>query len=225
MKRFYTLFISLCFSAAAFAQYDVAVVGIINPDTTQELPYDFNDSLIIAIGNFGDSLVIGDTLNLIGSVTAGGVTVDSAFVLTLPVGQTIPSGVALGAISPAVDLGPLLGSFQGQQVTLCFRTDLVTGTDANPSNDQYCFEYTVSSSMSTGLELTNNKQITTAYYNNQLVVNNNNGRVSLYNLAGQVVYQNSVIKAAYDLNLNNGIYIVTVDQNGNITHSNKIAIQ
>ncbi len=201
---------------------DLGLVGILNPDTTQELPYNFYDTIVFFGNNFEDPLAPQQALNIEFTLTHNGSQIAS-FPYQLQTGQTVPSGAPLLFTSDLLDLSSLLSNFQGQQVTICCEISQTSFTDSDSTNNKLCYTYTVSSMTSVDGPI--KKAIESAYYNQQLNIKNNQGSPSLYNLMGQKIYQENTIKSAYDINLKKGIYILNIELEGKIIHNNKISVQ
>jgi len=212
-------------SAPVTGSYDVAISAIVNPDTTAMLAYDYNDTLQILFENIGDALNSGDTVIITIDIEETNGTTITSIPLIFPVQGTIPTGISLIAGAP-IDLSSFLANYEGQQVTICGTAELITQTDNNLNNNTYCFTYTVSTSMTTGIDDSMDEKVEISFYNNSLNITNNSvgNTVSVYNVNGQMVFQNSNGNSYYDLSLNQGIYIVTVANKSQILNTNKVLV-
>jgi len=212
-------------SAPITGVYDVAVAGIVNPDTTSELAYDYNDTLQVVFANNGDLIDENDTL----LVTIEFTDANNDSIITLPLVLGIPANIPNGSALNAgleLDLSSILTNYQGQEVTVCISAELMTQTDDVPGNDTYCYTYTVSSELATSINDLFNQYIESSFFNGSLNIKNNKtgNTVSIYNTNGQLVFNNSNGNSSFNLNLKQGIYIVTISEGSQVLNTNKILV-
>lgn len=232
MKKHYLLstFLLLC-ASLNFAQKDIGIPGILNPDVTQDLPYNFNDSIKVWVINIGpEALMIGDTISIVVSATPQNInlTQDSIFVLRLPITQQIPAGTLFGAFSPPISLAPFLGLFIGVDVEFCFKANLDTDVDIDLSTNTYCalFRIVDPAVEPNSVQTLQDEALSINYINNQLILNKKpaGSILNVYNILGERVFSNSSSQMTYSLNLNTGIYIAQLENGQKVLKTVKILV-
>lgn len=227
MKKIFTFFAAMALAASVSAQVDLALMGFFdnledqNPITTLNLGLNDDLNPICGLAMISGALQATDTIYI-------DVAVNGSPLGSMPNTGAELTGAGLDTENALLIYGqnPLLTADQMNQYNitgtfeLCYTVRVVGSTDTDNSNDKACVTITRGTD---GIESVNAEGINVYPNpaNNVInVANAENAQVSVFDVNGRMMFNTESAAANQTIdatNFANGLYIVRIVENGNVT--------